>query len=535
MIPVLLLLLAASAYSQTFPWGTLQVEPWGSGIRARLWPPGVPLTPLPVQALLPSPPPTNLPVVPGNGSLSVGDLLVKVSSGGLLTFTRQSSGAVLLQQRTAVRWGPAAPGARPGSASSALAFSGLQAGERVYGLGEHPGAAGKTEFSAAWALENNGEMTIPFFYSTLGYGMLYNVPAYGNASLSAAGHVWASDATLCVDLWVTAASPQQQQQALPVAAVLSSYADAVGHAPVMPWAATGFWHSKNRFRNSTQLLGVARGYAARGLPLSIIVIDYLSWPVLGDDTLTPICWPDPAGMLAELASLNVTTLISLYPYQNKGSQHYAQFVQGGLSAVYEGPQPVRPYNGCLGGETLYDAFNPAARAATFDAFVQGYARFTPPGQPAAAPWVWEDCSEPGRDDATNGRWRFSAGMDSEVGPAWTREHARMVAEGYAARTHTSVPAAAAQLVTLSRSFYPGSNALGVALWSGDIDTTFDSLAQSVRVAQQAATSGVALWASDTGGEWALSGPAAGRRHLLTVFPLPSFTPPMQRLPWRQCL
>ena len=484
-------LLFPAAAAQRFPWGTLKLEPWGSGVRLRAWPPGAPLAPLAVQALLPAPPPTTLPVAVGNASVRVGDLLASVDARGMTTFARYSTGAPLLAQ-TGAAFGAPAAGAAAGSASTALAFAGLQPGERVYGLGEHPGAAGKTEFASSWALEMNGEVTIPFFFSTLGYGLSYNVPAYGNVSISAASHVWASDATPCADLWVTAA---EAGAALPAASVMSHYADAVGHAPVMPWAATGFWQSKNRYRNQSQLLAVARGFAERAIPLSIIVIDYLSWEVLGDDTLTPQCWPDPQGMLVELAALNVTVLISLYPYQNEGSRHYDEFVKGGLSAVYAGPGKAEPYNGCLGGQTLYDAFLPAARNATFSAFVEGYARFAPAKGPQ--PWVWEDCSEPGRSAAGNGKWRFSAGMDSEVGPAWTREHARMVAEGYAARLGPAD--AAAQILTLSRSFYPGTAALGVVMWGGDVNTDFATLYQSIRVVQQASMSGVALWASDTGG------------------------------------
>jgi alpha-D-xyloside xylohydrolase len=51
----------------------------------------------------------------------------------------------------------------------------------------------------------------------------------------------------------------------------------VGHSLPMPKAASGFWMSKNRYRNQTQLLEVARGFKARGLPLSVLVIDYLHW------------------------------------------------------------------------------------------------------------------------------------------------------------------------------------------------------------------------------------------------------------------
>jgi alpha-D-xyloside xylohydrolase len=190
-------------------------------------------------------------------------------------------------------------------------------------------------------------------------------------------------------------------------------------------------------------------------------------------------------MAATLHAAGVETLVSMYPYQNKGSIRYAEFVPT-LSAR-DATGATDAYNGCLQGQTLYDAFNPAARAAVWDAWTVGYGRFN-------LSWMWQDCSEPGRDAALNGRWLFAAGSDAEVGPAWTREHARAVSEGQAAMGRTP-----SDFVTLSRAWYPGSAALGTALWSGDVETTFESLQQQVAVAQQAAMSGVSVWASDTGG------------------------------------
>ena len=374
--------------------------------------------------------------------------------------------------------------ARPGSVSALLEFDGLAPQEKVYGLGEHAlaGAVGMTDFATAWEHETNGVLTVPWFASSQGYGYLHNTPGYGSVNASAAGLSWFANATLNADCWVTASAADA---ARPLADVLSNYVDVVGHAPPMPYAASGFWMSKNRYRNATQLLSVAQGFQTRGLPLSVIVIDYLSWPVLGDDYLTPACWPDPAAMFAELSAMGIETVVSFYPYQNEGSTHYSTLVPA-LSAVdLTGARDA--YNGCLGGQTLYDAFNPDARETTFGLWTAGYGRYN-------VSWAWHDCDEPGRDASRNGRWQYAAGTDTEVGPAWTREHARTMFDGNA-----RIGRNASTYVTLSRSAYPGSWALGAALWSGDVNTTFETLQQQVRIAQSVAMSGVALWASDTGG------------------------------------
>ena len=69
---------------------------------------------------------------------------------------------------------------------------------------------------------------------------------------------------------------------------------------------------------------------------------------------------------------------------------------------------------------------------------------------------------------------YSLGTDSEVGSAWTRAHSQMMSDGNQAQGYTP-----SEFVSLSRSFWPGSARLSVAMWSGDIEPTFESLAPQV--------------------------------------------------------
>ena len=69
----------------------------------------------------------------------------------------------------------------------------------------------------------------------------------------------------------------------PMASLLHRYVDATGHAAPLPYYATGFIQSKDRYRNTSQLLSVAREHVVtRGLPMSMIVIDFHHWAYLGD-------------------------------------------------------------------------------------------------------------------------------------------------------------------------------------------------------------------------------------------------------------
>ena len=247
-------------------------------------------------------------------SLTHGNLRVDVDPAtSLMTATRVSDGATLLRQ-TALEWRAATPGAREGSRAAVATFAGVGADERVYGLGEHrDGRVQRAPFarvfadSLDYARSRGADVTVPWYVSTRGYAFVWHSPALGAVALDAGAITWVANATRGVDVWLAAAPAGAAAAADAGAALrdlLGRYAAAVGPPRPMPYWATGFIQCKDRYRNQTQLLDVARGYRARGLPIAMIVIDWFHWEQMGDFALNPDCWPDPAGMVAELQQRN---------------------------------------------------------------------------------------------------------------------------------------------------------------------------------------------------------------------------------------
>ena len=190
-------------------------------------------------------------------------------------------------------------------------------------------------------LERNGQtvnlqqrkfhVSIPFLYSSAGYGFLFNMPGYGSVTVGSHGEggaAWSASAALYLDFWVTGLPAAV---AAPAAGpVYAQYADATGHAPALPGWTTGFWQCKNRYKNRTQLLGVVDGYVARQHPVSLMIIDYYSWNPgpLGDEVLPSECWPDARSMVAELRAEGVELMISPYFHSlAAGSRPYAQVLK----------------------------------------------------------------------------------------------------------------------------------------------------------------------------------------------------------------
>ena len=80
----------------------------------------------------------------------------------------------------------------------------------------------------------------------------------------------------------------------------------------------------------------------------------------------------------------------------------------------------------------------------------------------------------------------------EVLNRYPADHARAFYEGMHAAGETDV-------VNLVRSAWAGSQHWGAALWSGDINATFESLAGQVRAGLNVALSGIPWWTTDIGG------------------------------------
>jgi len=216
-----------------------------------------------------------------------GKLRAQISSDGLVSFWRSDDGRELLSEQKAHFWWP---GPRLHLANGNGHYRIEQRfkaydGEKLYGLGQHLHGEFNQKGLVMDLVQRNAEVSIPFMVSNRGYGFLWNSPAVGRVELANNGTRWVSDSARQIDYWVTAGDKP--------ADLLSHYADATGHAPDLPSWASGFWQSKLRYRTQEELLGVAREYHRRGVPLAVIVSDFFHWEHLGDWSFDPSEWPDP--------------------------------------------------------------------------------------------------------------------------------------------------------------------------------------------------------------------------------------------------
>jgi alpha-D-xyloside xylohydrolase len=355
-------------------------------------------------------------------------------------------------------------------------------GERIYGLGQHQHGLLDQKGAVVELVQRNTEVSVPFALSNRGYGFLWNMPGVGRAELATNRTRWSADAARQIDYWVTAGPTPSD--------VVSRYASATGLPPMLPEWAAGFWQCKLRYRTQDELLEVAREHGRRGLPLSVIVCDYFHWTRHGEWRFEPDEWPDPQAMVDELRELGVELMVSVWPTVNPASANYEEMDRRGLLVRNTAGLPLHMafFDRYTDGPVFmryYDSTNPEARRYLWEKISHGYRRY---GIRA----FWLDACEPEilADNAETAL--YFAGQGSEVQGVYPREHARGFYEGLSAEGETDV-------VLLCRSAWAGSQRYGAAVWSGDIESTFEALAAQIPAGLNIGISGIPWWTTDIGG------------------------------------
>jgi alpha-D-xyloside xylohydrolase len=462
----------------------VRLEPWGEdSIRVRV---GLNRVRDDIPgALLERPRATGEVAVRADGARLVNGLIAaEISPDGLLRFTRGDTGAELLSEEAAHFWWP---GPRL-FAATGNGYHRLEQrfraydGERIFGLGQHQTGLLDQKGAVIDLVQRNAEVTIPFLFSSRGYGLLWNSPATGRVELATTGTRWVADSARQIDYWVTTGPDP--------ASVLHHYAEATGFAPMLPEWAAGFWQSKLRYRTQDELLAVAREHRRRGLPLSVIVADFFHWSHLGDWRFDPAEWPDPAAMVRELTEMGVRLMVSVWPSVSPLSENYDEMLERGFLIATEHGPPVHADWADKGVDayvqvSFYDPTNPDARRFVWDQVREHYYSL------GIRVW-WLDACEPELKPGNAENLLYQAGPGSEVTNLYPRENARAFYEGMRAEGET-------EIVSLCRSAWAGSQRYGAALWSGDIASTFASLRTQVRAGLNVALSGIPWWTTDIGG------------------------------------
>ncbi|MFE9021380.1 TIM-barrel domain-containing protein [Streptomyces sp. NPDC007808] len=492
----------------------LRIEPWGpDAVRVRASSGSIDPTAPSALESPPSPSPQAEVLVPDDGRarLRNGRLAVEASADGRLRFCHAVSGRELLADKAPYTH-HAGPRVHAAGGRTEQHFEAYE-GERLHGLGQHLHGRLDQKGCVIDLVQGNTVAAIPFLHSSRGYGLLWNNPATGRVELGADTTRWTADGGRRIDYWITAGDTPAQ--------ILDAYTLVTGRPPLLPEWASGFWQSRLRYRTQDELLAVAREYKERGLPLSVIVCDFFHWPKMGDWRFEESEWPDPAAMTEELAGLGVKLAVSVWPTVEPGSDTYDELrTRGHLVRDADGALLTCAWPSREAGQALtlpmayYDATHPGARAALWQRLADNY-------RALGVGCFWLDACEPDLPREVADRAVYAAGPAAEAANLYPLLHTRAVADGLRA-------AGEDRPLSLVRSAWAGSQRHGALLWSGDVPTTFDSLARQIRAGLNVAMSGIPWWNTDIGG-FAGGDPddPAYRELLIRWFQYGTFSPVMR--------
>jgi len=362
---------------------------------------------------------------------------------------------------------------------SASVWFALTPNERLYGLGQHQTGLLNERNTQLILSQDNTNISIPFFLSSRGYGVLWNSASVTNWNnrFRQVLTLQSNDAN-AVDYYFIAGPSFDR--------IIAGYRRLSGTAPLFPRWAYGYWQSRLAYASREQLLDTASRYRALHIPLDNIVLD-AGWETTFGSRLFNSNYPDPASMVQRLHDEHVHLMVSIWPLFQPGSVNFDEMKAHGYF-VTPGPNSLPAY---LPGARLYDAFSSGARRlywnqvkhSLYDIGVDAF---------------WMDSTEPA-DLYAEEHGPMLAGARTALGDG------SKFANMYPLMTTTAIydgwrgqPGNKRSFI-LTRSAFTGMQRNAAAVWSGDTVTTFDALRRQIPAALNYSMTGLPYWTSDIGG------------------------------------
>ena len=362
------------------------------------------------------------------------------------------------------------------------------ANEALFGLGQHQDSVINRKGSTLHMLNANTQIQIPVLVSNKGYGLFwdnYSTTDFAGNVSSNTQYSFSSETGDLVDYYFFYGPSIDQ--------VIANYRVTTGAAPLFPKWAYGLFQSKDHYQSSSELISVEQGYRNNNIPVDVIVQDWQYWSpyVWGSQLMDPSRYADPAGLVTQLHTANVHTMISIWPlYQTRNPA--TAMVTGELDPYnsLNAINALYPDTTSGGLYHFYDTFNAQARTLSYqydhDRLLGKY------GWDA----IWADNTEPqSYPEGVNVHAATTAlGKGAFYINAYPLEHNRGIYEGW-----RSIGPNNKRVYILTRSAFAGQQRYAAGAWSGDINATAAVYAAQIPGGLSYAISGLPYWTTDIGG------------------------------------
>ncbi|KXT17111.1 hypothetical protein AC579_2012 [Pseudocercospora musae] len=423
----------------------------------------------------------------GSATITNGNITASVSRRGKIVMT-DSKGKRLLEEYARHRLDLTDPkcsaldiqarelkGIPGGDFHATLRLESLDPDEKIYGMGQYQQPYLNLKGTDIELAQRNSQASVPFAVSSLGYGFLWNNPAVGRAVLGKNVISFESYSTKVIDYWIVAGDTPKD--------ITEAYASVTGRVPIMPEYGLGFWQCKLRYKSQDELLGIAREYKKRKVPLDLIVIDFFHWKYQGEWSFDPEFWPDPKAMMAELKEMGVELMVSIWPTVDSRGENWEEMLEKGLLIRHD--RGVRVAMQCDGDVTHFDATNPEARAFVWSKVKKSY-------HDIGIKVFWLDEAEPEFSIYQFDNYRYHMGNVLQIGNHFPKSYAQGFYEGQTAAGQTNI-------LNLLRCAWAGSQKYGALVWSGDIASSWSSFRNQLSAGLNMGLAGIPWWTTDIGG------------------------------------
>ena len=433
--------------------------------------------------LLPAPeePEVHITVSDEKAVLVNGKITVSITGDGTVTYYLTQTGRVLLEEYWIDGRVHTAPLRRAreyrvtsGNQFKMSLYFKEDPQEHFYGMGQDANDCFDLKGSTVELLQKNGKCTIPYLYSSKGYGFIWNNPAVGRAEFVKNHTLWHAQCARQMDYIVIAGDDPAE--------INRKFTDITGRAPMLPKWAAGFWQCKLRYETQEELLSVAREYKRRGLPISVIVIDYFHWTMQGEWKFDPLRWPDPKAMVEELKRMGIELMVSVWPTVDPRSENYSEMRN--KNYMIRGEKGVDVVFMFFGPQTYVDTTRPEARQYFWSKAKENYYKY-------GIRMFWLDEAEPEMRPYDYDNIRMYQGNGEEV--------SNLYCDGFAQAFYEGLKAEGEEVCNLLRCAWLGTQRYGAVLWSGDIASTFDSLRKQLKAGLNVSLCGIPWWTTDIGG------------------------------------
>lgn len=367
----------------------------------------------------------------------------------------------------------------------------LEKDEPIYGLGILQNGKMSQRNTDVKMIQNNTWDFVPFFQSVKGYGVFWDNYSPTQFTDKPDKTTFSSEVGKGVDYYFIYGKNAD--------GVVAGMRNLTGKVPMIPLWTYGYWQSKERYKSQEELVDVVKKYRDLKVPLDGIIQDWQYW---GNnyqwnamDFISPD-FPDAKKMIQDIHDMNAHLSVSIWSSFGPMTNPYREMDKKGMLFDFKtwpesGREVWPPDMNYPSGVRVYDAYNPEARNIYWKYLNKGVFSI------GVDSW-WMDSTEPDHlsqkpEDLDTKTYLGSFRKVRNAYPLMT------VGGVY---DHQRETTSNKRVFILTRSAFAGQQRYGANTWSGDVNSSWESLRNQVPAGLNFSLTGNPNFNSDIGGFFA---------------------------------